>query len=402
MAMQAENRKVMILGAGVYQVPLIHRAKAMGLKSIVLSVPGNYPGIELADEFLAIDTKDTGNILAAAETQGIDGIATTGTDVCLPSLGAVVDALGLPGPGRESTFRSMDKCAMKAAFVSNGVATAKFETVRDYAACQAAVARIGIPVMIKAADSSGSRGITKVNSESELAAAWRYATEISRSGDIIVEEYLDGSEFGAQAIVHGDEVVAVFVHRDLVTPPPHCTPVGHSMPSEHPQEVVDAIEHLVADAVNSLGIRDCIANVDLMMVDGEPKIIEIGARMGATCLPECISIYAGFDVYEHAIRLALGEHPILPAAAGRSCAALLLRSDRAGVIDRVEVPESVSEHPNLYELVIDKNAGDSVNAFRVGPDRIGHIVVTADDVDTAEKLAEDLASKIVIRLKDAT
>ena len=42
--------KIMILGAGIYQVPLIETAKKMGLYTIVVSIPGNYPGFALADK----------------------------------------------------------------------------------------------------------------------------------------------------------------------------------------------------------------------------------------------------------------------------------------------------------------------------------------------------------------
>ena len=43
-------KKIMILGAGIYQVPLIKTAKRMGLYTIVVSIPGNYPGFALADK----------------------------------------------------------------------------------------------------------------------------------------------------------------------------------------------------------------------------------------------------------------------------------------------------------------------------------------------------------------
>lgn len=38
------KKKLLILGAGIYQVPLIETAKRMGLETIVASIPGNYPG----------------------------------------------------------------------------------------------------------------------------------------------------------------------------------------------------------------------------------------------------------------------------------------------------------------------------------------------------------------------
>ena len=45
-----ENKRqktILILGAGVYQVPLIKRARERGLRTIVASIPGNYPAYQL-------------------------------------------------------------------------------------------------------------------------------------------------------------------------------------------------------------------------------------------------------------------------------------------------------------------------------------------------------------------
>ena len=64
----------MILGAGIYQVPLIRTARRMGLYTIVVSIPGDYPGFALADKIYELNTRDKEAILAAAEKEQIDGI----------------------------------------------------------------------------------------------------------------------------------------------------------------------------------------------------------------------------------------------------------------------------------------------------------------------------------------
>lgn len=56
----------MILGAGIYQVPLIWTARRMGLYTIVVSIPGDYPGFALADKIYELNTRDKEAILAAA------------------------------------------------------------------------------------------------------------------------------------------------------------------------------------------------------------------------------------------------------------------------------------------------------------------------------------------------
>lgn len=392
------KRRIMILGAGIYQVPLIEKAKRMGLETVVVSSKGNYPGIRLADIYLDIDTTDVNRVLKAATEYAIEGISTTGTDVCIPALGKVVDTLGIPGTGHIAACRSMDKGLMKAAFMKHDVPTAAFEIFTDCNAAQLFAEQHGYPVMVKATDSSGSRGITKVCKNNEFQFAWGRALEASRSKEIIVETFLKGIEFGVQAFVHGDRVVAVFPHRDTVTVGPFLTPIGHSMPmtltDNKQNEIVSAIEK----AVNALGIRDCISNVDLMLVDGKPMIIEIGARMGATCLPENVSIYSGADVYEHMIRLAMGEYQEFKVEAKQANAALLLRSPKAGLVTKLMVPVEVLNHPSLIDLHWDVSVGDFVREFKVGPDRIGHLIVKADTAEGAERLAEYMASLIKIEI----
>ena len=80
-------KKIMILGAGIYQVPLIETAKRMGLYTIVVSIPGNYPGFALADKVYYENTVDDEKILEIAREENIDGIVTTGTDVCVITIG---------------------------------------------------------------------------------------------------------------------------------------------------------------------------------------------------------------------------------------------------------------------------------------------------------------------------
>jgi len=390
------RKRIMILGAGVYQVPLIKKAQEMGFETIVVSCKGKYPGIDLADIFLDIDTTDVERVTEAAREYGISGVATTGTDVCMPAMGSVVDMLDLPGTGYGAACRSMDKILMKRAFMLAAIPTAAFSAFDDPVEAKRFADHIGYPVMVKTTDSSGSRGITKVTAERRFAFAWERAKSVSRSKQIIVEQYLSGVEFGAQAFVHGDKVAAVFLHGDTVTPAPYFSPIGHSMPSSLTDNQQRKVEEVIEQAVRALGLRDCVSNVDLMLVDGEPMIIEMGARMGATCIPECISVYTGMDVYEHVIALAMGEHRDITVSNRQANAGLLLRSDKTGTVRLLDVPEDVLKHPDLIDLQWDISVGDQVCKFKVGPDRIGHILVKANTSQAGERLVECLASQLTI------
>jgi biotin carboxylase len=385
---------VLILGGGVYQVPLIRRARQFDLETIVVTPAGPYPGIGLGDHHWNLDTTDAEGVLNAARRYPIDAVATTGTDVCLPVLGRLVDELGLHGPSARSARMSADKTLMKRAFEKHGVATARFEIVESFSDARDATRRLGFPLVVKASDSSGSRGVTRVDSAAELEPAWSRACAVSRNGLIVIERCLEGVEFGAQAFVRGDEVVAVFAHNDTVTPPPFQTPIGHSMPASLTAAQLANLDEVVRRAVRALGIRDAVCNVDLMFAEGAIQVLEIGARMGATCLPENVAVFTGLDVYGHLLQLALGRAPDVEATRAQPNASLLLHSDTSGTVQDVFVPEALSAHPSVVELQVDVARGDRVKAFEVGPDRIGHLVVKGDTAAEAEALLRELAATI--------
>lgn len=384
------------MGAGIYQVPLMKKAKEMGFKAIVVSPLGNYPGLALADEVIDLDTRDHVAVLAQAKRIGIDAVLTTGTDLAVPTIGYLVDELGLAGTGYAAAQQSMDKTLMKQCFAEHGIQTAKFSVVETPDELKQCANDMGFPVMVKAVDSSGSRGITQVLTSDGLEAAFHAAKAVSKSQKVIIEQYLNGYEIGADTFIVGGEVVEVFLHEKYVTAPPISAPIGHSMPLFLSKEVEEKTVNLLTKAAGALGLKNTIANADVMIVDNEPYLIEMSARMGGTCIPEIISTYTGIDAYEFVLKLALSQKPKLPNEYKKQAnAALLLRVNTTGKIKSILIPESTKNHPNLVELAIDYQVGDSVRAFSVGPDRVGHIIVEANSYEEANALVNELASSVV-------
>lgn len=388
----------MILGAGVYQLPLILKAREIGLTAIVVSPLGPYPGIEHADTWIDCDVRDKEQVLAVAKQHGISAILTTGSDVSVPAIGYVVDALSLAGTGYLASEICADKLLMKQAFVEHGIRTAKFEIGSTVKQVAVAAEKIGFPLMVKAIDSSGSRGITKVDSVEGLDPAYQAALEVSQSKSVVVEEYLVGEEFGAQAIVIGSKLIDVLCHSDVVTPPPVCVPIGHAMPIELGVDVLDEVRCLVASTVSALNIRDTIANVDIMLVDGKPYLLEIGARMGGTCLPENISLYTGTNAYEFLLRIALGEAPQLDPIYPRTAnVGMLITSSKSGVVEHVDIPSEIADS---VEWSIDVKEGDEVRQFAVGSDRVGHVIASGASLSDARAIAAEFIDNTRITVSD--
>ena len=209
-------KKIMILGAGIYQVPLIRTARRMGLYTIVVSIPGDYPGFALADKIYELNTRDKEAILAAAEKEQIDGICTSGTDVAVSTIGYVCEKMHLSGIPYEAAEILTDKAKMKDAFRQGGVSAADGMRVRSAEEAQKAAEQLGYPVVVKRVDSSGSRGITVVEHSGQIEEAYENARNGSARDYVLVEKFLRGTEIGVDGFVQNHKLVFLAPHTKFV------------------------------------------------------------------------------------------------------------------------------------------------------------------------------------------
>ena len=396
-------KKLLILGAGTYQVPLIKTAKRLGIYTIVSSIHGNYPGFEIADKVYYENTTDFGKILNIARREQVDGIVTAGTDVAVITIGKVCDTLGLRGLSYEAAEIATDKLRMKEAYEAHGVRTAKFRKIPfDRTDYTDVIADLELPLMFKSVDSSGSRGIVKVTSADQFEHARNTVMENTRSDYFIVEEYVEGEEFGAQAFVQDGKLEFILPHGDYVFKGDTGVPIGHFAPYDlSPESLADA-KYQLEQAVKAMKLDNCAINADFIMKDGKTYVLELGGRSGATCLAELTSIYYNFDYYEKIIKVAIGEKVDFTPCLGEDGqgipnASMLLMADRDGVI--VSQENANEPDPGIVDIQFDYKPGDPVHKFKVGPHRIGHVITKGKSLDEAVTLLHKALDNIHITVE---
>lgn len=391
-------KKILILGAGIYQVPLIKAAQKLGIYTIVASIAGDYPGFEIADKVYYENTTDYQKILNIARLEHIDGIITAGTDVAVITIGKVCDALGLSGLSFSAAEIATDKLLMKEKYEQFGVRTARYRKVNfDDASYKQLIANLALPLMFKSVDSSGSRGIVKVNHPDEFDAARETVLQNTRSDYFIVEEFIEGEEYGAQAFVSGGEVKFILPHGDYVFEGDTGVPIGHFAPYSMSSESAEDTKVQLRLAIKAMGLDNCAINADFIMKDDKAYVLEIGGRSGATCLAELVSIYYGYDYYEKIILTALGEDvDFTPLSHEVPNASRLLMSDKDGTI--ISQKNLNPDNNNIVDVQFDYEIGAKVHKFRVGPHRIGHIITKGKTLEDAVKTLDKAMNNIKIEV----
>lgn len=285
---------------------------------------------------------------------------------------------------------------MKTKYEEYGVRTARFRKVLfSDPDIKKTIEGLEFPLIFKSVDSSGSRGITRVDSYEEFDSAMQYVKENTRKDYFLIEEFVEGEEFGAQAFVYNGEVQFILPHGDYVFHGDTGVPIGHFAPYNLNEDVIEDAKEQLRGAVKAMQLDNCAINADFILKDNKTYVLELGGRCGATCLAELTSIYYGFDYYEKILRTALGENPhftfdkpFVPNASH------LLMSDKDGII-KSQVDHN-EPNEDICEVEFDYKPGDEVHKFHVGPHRIGHIITKGETLEDAQKLLFEAMDKVEI------
>ena len=394
----SEAKKIMVLGAGVMQVPLIKKIREMGHEALVLGIKGNYPGLEFASRAIFEDFTDLEKTLEVAKREKIDAIMTCGIDLPVKTIAYVSEKMGLPGISIKAGEIVNDKALMQECFSQGGVRTARHQKVFSYEESLKVASDFGFPVMFKAVDSQGSNGITKVLNAEQAKEAFDYAKSVTKHPYILVEEFLDGEEFGAQAFVNKGEIQFILPHGDYVFHGDTGVPLGHYAPCDFDESVIEDCKNQLNLCVKAAKLDTCAINIDYMLCKGKVYVLELGARCGATMLAETVSIYYGFDYYEQMVIASLDEKPdFSPRYTPCASATMTLYSETDGVIvsqENLNAPDD-----RLIVVQFDKKVGDKVSAFKRGVHRLGHVIVKGKTKEEAEQYLKEVLSKVKITVK---
>lgn len=166
------NKKIMVFGAGVFQVAGIQTAKRMGLEVITIDADPSAPGLALADHYEIVSTTDVKAALNVATRYRVQGVMTMSTDTCVSAVAYVAEKMGLVGIGLQASSNATNKLYMRQCFAEAGVPSPRFKKISNLNEAEDALEYVGFPAMMKVPDSSGSRGASKVEKIDQLEGAF--------------------------------------------------------------------------------------------------------------------------------------------------------------------------------------------------------------------------------------
>ena len=402
------KRTLWIVSGGAEAVPGIERARAMGLHVVVSDMNPSAPGFAVADDTVVANTYDVDETVAAASkyhkgTRPIDGIMCMAADVPL-TVASVAAALSLPGIPVESARLAADKLAMKQAFARAGIPIPWYQAIASLDELRAAIAERGLPLVLKPVDGRGARGVLRLTGTTDLAWAFAHATSQSRSGGVMVEEYLAGPQISTEGLlVDGVGTTCGFIDRNyehLETFAPYIVENGGEQPSALPLPAQRQIAGVAMDAGRAMGIVSGNVKGDMVWTERGPYVIEIAARLsGGWMSTDQIPLGTDVDLIGCSIRLALGEKVPAEDIRPRWHRGVAIRYffPPPGRVAAIEGADAFSDVPWVHRLGFFVEPGEVVQPITDHTKRAGFVITTGATREEAVDRARSVVDAIRIR-----
>jgi biotin carboxylase len=371
------SKRILLLGGAYAQIPMIMEAVGRGYYVMTCDYLPDNPGHQLAHEYHNVSTTDFKGVLQLARKLNPDLVVAYASDPAAQTAAYVSEQLDLPGNSFRSVRLLSEKDLFRKLLTENRFNVPEFMVINEGEDPEEILSGFALPFIMKPTDSSGSKGITKVDHISGIKRAFEYAMQFSRNRRIIAEEYI-GNEMGD---IHGDGFVnqgeLVFsclgdhIYSNGSNP---FNPCGTLWPSNLNNIEISGIEEDVRRIIRYCGFTTGSVNIEARLDEkGKRYIMEIGARNGGHFVPQAIKKSSGFDMVKAVLDALTGEPVKIPLPENRHTAYYALHSNNVGMLSHIRISDKLK--PFISEFHQYVKPGDEVQLFNGANAAVGVLLL---------------------------
>lgn len=299
--------KILILNGSFCEKPIIEKAKEIGYYVVTTGNAPELSGHQFADEYIPCDYSNKELILELVKDNGIEGIVSCANDFGVLTAAYVAEQMGWKGHDTyEHALMMHHKDKFKQYCHEHDIPSPHSHIFTDIENALEYSKTCEYPIIVKANDLTGGKGIKRADSSKEAEEAVRNAFDWSRDKHILIEPYISGTQHSFCAFLINKKVTISssckcysFTNPYLIQAEtfPSC-----EMTDEIRRELEDIIEKMAVD----LDLADGILNLQFIIKDQKPYIIEMMRRCFGNEALLLFTMVTGFDWSEAYIKASLG------------------------------------------------------------------------------------------------
>lgn len=383
---------VLVVGAGIHQVPGILKLKEKGHYVIAVDGAADAEGKDSADEFYAVDIKDSEAILSllARNNLIIDSAMCFSTEIALRTVADINERLGLVGLNMKEVLVATDKVAQREVLKSSGLPTPGFKEFRK-GDDLSSLDKLRIPVVVKPTDNAGSRGVTIVREKDKLAEVIDESLKESKyDSKVVVEEFVPGLEFTVEALIIDGEVNILGISEKKKPINNFTVSVELFYNSPFVESHRDEIEAIIKPFLINCGFNNTITHTEIIYsyIDHLFYVVETTVRSGGFHIfDKILPVITGLDIIGITVDTLLGEKPLLGKIEKRP-GILGFFYNNFGVIKSISIVDTALPKDVEYGLFVKE--GEIIKDLSTDGSRLGYYVTFGNNWREAYSKAREI------------
>ena len=398
------QKRILFLGASQFQIAPILYAKEQGHYVITCDYLPSNPGHKFSDEYHNVSTTDKEAVLKLARELKIDAIVAYASDPAAPTQSYVGNKLGLPSNPYESVKILARKDYFRDFLEKHNFLVPKSKSFYDLEEAQSWFMELKKPVIVKPVDSSGSKGVTRVDIKDELERAFNYALEFSREKKVVIEEFFfrDGYQVAGDGFVcNGELVFRSWANEHFDKLSNQFVPIGESFPSIELDYKFLKAHTETQRLLDLLEIKSGALNFDFHFNENQEfSFLELGPRNGGNLIPEVIKYATGVDLVKYTVDSALGI----------DCSTLTMREPKGhyssymlhalkdGIVEDIWYSDEIKK--NIIEENIFIKKGDEVQKFNGSHATLGTMIMKFDSQNEMLEKMDNMEKYLKVIIKE--
>lgn len=363
-------KKIAIIGASYLQLPLVLKAKEMGLETHCFAWEEGAVCKEICDFFYPISILDKEIILDICKNINIDGITSIASDAAVPTVCFVAEKMNLIANNYSDALSATNKYEMRKRFIQNNVSCPQFLVAES----NYSVEGFRFPLIVKPTDRSGSRGVMKIEKFEELQDAVKRAQNESFTKQAIIEEYISGVEVSVETISWQGQHYILAITDKVTTNEPYFVELEHHQPSNLSDDIQEKVKKETLKALSALNINYGASHAEFKITAaGEVFAIEVGARMGGDFIgSHLVKLSTGYDFVKGVVDISLGNFEE-PKLNDEKCAGVYFLCKETKHL----LP--IIQNSGKYSEIVETEITDSeLHNIQCSADRSGYLIYQSD------------------------
>lgn len=393
-------KKVLILGGYTHMIDVVKTAAKMGIYTIVVDREPSSPAKAFADKAYDISTDEMDRLIEIAEMENIDGVFNGFDDFNTWKALELCEKLNLPF---YATQEQLEICSDKErfkAFCRNYAVPVIEEYPIDELLAGEGINTVKFPLIVKPVDSYASQGITVCYTLKELKSGYAKALRRSKSGQVIVERFID-NDYGVMmfyTVKNGEVVLSAMtdrhVHKEYKEHPP--LPTATIFPSRHLNHYAKTLDMKVKTMINGMGIKNGVLFIQSLYEDGEYFFYEMGFRLSGTQYYTILEKQHGINLLEMMLDFATGgdlaKYPVEQYDFGYSKypAGNLSILLGPGTIQEIIGLEQVKKLPAVISYVPVQETGNKVQLTGTYAQMLGRFNIVAPNMKSFHQTIQEI------------